>query len=83
MHIKSVKLAIITVRILSSNSLIPFAFFNSVRESRRGVRLCCCSETKLQKEHHSRADRERILKNPCKLIKEGGFIGVPGHKIRM
>lgn len=78
------QLTIITVWILSSNSLIPFPFFNSVRESRRGVRFCCCSEKKLQKEHQSREDRERKnIKNPPKLIKECGFIGVPGQKMRM
>lgn len=58
------QLAIITVQMLSSNFLILFSFFNSVGE-RRGVRLCCCSETKLQKEHRSREGREgkNILKS--------------------
>ena len=38
--------------------ILRFHFINFVRGSRRGLGLCRCSETKLQKEDHSREHRE-------------------------
>lgn len=63
--------------------LIPFSFLNSVRESRRGVGLCLLLRNRAAEKNITAERKEENIKNPCKLIKECGFLGIPWCRIKM